>query len=135
MSSASNLAASLFSLHKHNEAQNLLEATLEARQRVLGATHPLSLHSASLLDQMRSHICAQAATSTVGRGALRRKERATAVPPSPTAWAEAEVRASAAEAELLEMLELEEAAAARPAGSGAKGKPGPKGKANTRRGR
>jgi hypothetical protein len=40
LTSASNLAATLFDLHQRAEARQLLGATLEAQWRVLGATHP-----------------------------------------------------------------------------------------------
>jgi tetratricopeptide (TPR) repeat protein len=70
LTSACNLAASLFGQRKYAEAQLLLEATLEARRRVLGPAHPDTLNTASLLDEMRSHIrAAQPATAPMGNAA------------------------------------------------------------------
>jgi len=57
---------------------------------------------------VRSEMRAKQPTKK-GAKAAARKERTAATPLSPTALAEAEVRAGAAEAELLAMLELEEA--------------------------
>ena len=86
----------------------MLQATLEARRRVLGNAHPQTLDTEWSLEQLRSSMRAEQPTRTAGKAAARRNERAAAPTLSPTALAEAEARASAAEAELLAMLDLEE---------------------------
>jgi hypothetical protein len=45
--STNNLAASLFHLRKHAEAQQLFEATLTVQLDVLGPTHPHTLNTTS----------------------------------------------------------------------------------------
>jgi hypothetical protein len=114
----------------------MLQATLEARRRVLGNAHPDTLGTAQGLENVRSCMRAEQLTRTAGKAAARRTERTAAPALSPMALAEAEARASAAEAELLAMLDLEdpEAAAGGTSGS-AKGKGKAKGKARVQGGK
>ncbi len=100
----------------------MLQATLEARRRVLGTTHPDTLAAAQKLEHVRSEMRAVQPTRTGGKAAARRAERAAAPALSATALAEAEARARAAEAELLALLDLEEPEAAAGGGSSGKGK-------------
>ena len=106
--SAQNLAATLTYQAKYAEAEEMLQATLEARRRVLGNAHPDTQSTMGCLELVRSEMRAEQPTRTVGKAAARRNERVVAPALSPTALAEAEARASAAEAELLAMLELVE---------------------------
>ena len=128
--SANNLAATLAHQAKFAEAEEMLQATLEARRRVLGTTHPDTLAAAQSLENLRSEMPAAQPTRTGGKAAARRTERTAAPVMSPTALAEAEARARAAEAELLALLDLEEpeAAAGARGGSSGKGKAKSKGK-------
>jgi hypothetical protein len=93
------------------EAEEILEATLEARQRVLGNGHPDTIDSAQCLEGVRRAIMITRAERTQrgGKAVARRSERAAAPALSPTALADADARARAAEAELLAMLDLDEA--------------------------
>ena len=90
------------------EAEEMPQAALAARRRVLGSAHPGTLATAESLEVVRSAMRAKQPTKK-GAKAVAHKERAAAAPLSPTALAEAEARAGAAEAELLAMLEVEEA--------------------------
>jgi hypothetical protein len=81
----------------------MLQATLEAYQRVLGDAHPGTLECAHSLESLRSCMRAEQPTRTVRKAAVRRTDRSAIPALSPTALAEAELeaRARAAEAELL----------------------------------
>ena len=127
--SSNNLASSLRNQGKYAEAEEMFQATHQARQRVLGSAHPGTLATAKDLESVRSEMRAKQPTKK-GAKAAARKERAAAAPLSPTALAEAAVRAGVAEAELLAMLELEEAGAEGESKGKAKGKV--KGKASKR---
>ena len=108
LTSANNLAYSLSGQGKHAEAVEMLQAAHQALQRVLGSAHLDTLDSVQALEFLRSQMHAKPPTKK-GVKAAARMELAAAAPLSPTALAEAELRAGAAEAELLAMLELEEA--------------------------
>jgi hypothetical protein len=114
---------------KHAEAEEMLQAALAARRRILGSAHPDTLASVESLESVRSIMRATQPTRK-GAKAAARKECAAAAPLSATALAEAEARAAAAEAELLAMLELEEAGVDGESKGNAKGKA--KGKASKR---
>jgi hypothetical protein len=114
---------------KFAEAEEMLQATLDARRRVLGNSHPDTLATAQSLENLRSNMRAAQLTKIGGKAAARRTERAAAPALSPTALAQAEVRARAAEAELLAQLDLEEPGAGAGGGSSGKGKGKAKGKA------
>ncbi len=103
----------------------MFQATLTARQRVLGSAHPDTLDRAQHLKSVRSAMRAEPRAKRGGK-ATARKERAAAPSLSLTALAAAEARARAAEAELLAMLESEAGAAGSAKGS-AKGKKGKRG--------
>ena len=75
---------------------------------MLGNVHPQTLDTEQSLEFVRRAMRAEPPTKKAGKAAARRNERAAAPALSPTALAEAAVRASAAEAELLAMLDLEE---------------------------
>ena len=66
LTSASNLAATLFDLHQRAEARQLLGATLEAQWRVLGATHPDTLDTARSWEEMQSQMRASQTAATAG---------------------------------------------------------------------
>ena len=124
---ANNLATTLTDQAKYAEAEGVLQATLEARRRVLGSSHPDTLGTAQDREIVRSAIlrAEHPTTGRTGRGgkaAARRKERAAAPALSPTALAQAEARARVAEAELLALLDLEESDAAVASGGGSSGK-------------
>ena len=119
--SARNLATTLAHQAKFSEAEEMLQATLEAYRRVLGHAHPRTLECAASLENVRSAMRAEQPTRTAGKAAARRTERAAVPSLSPMALAEAEARARAAEAELLAMLDLKEPEAGAESGSG-KGK-------------
>jgi hypothetical protein len=89
----------------------MLQATLVARQRVLGSAHPDTLATTEDLELMRSKMRAKQPAKRGGKAVARRKERAAVPLLSLTALAEAVARAGVAETELLAMLELEEGAA------------------------
>ena len=123
LTSASNLATFLACQSRYAEAEGVLQATLEARRRVLGNAHPDTLATAQSLEQVRSEMRAVQPTKTGSKAVARRIERAATPALSPTAMAEAEVRAMAAELELLAMLDREEPEAGAAGRSGsAKGK-------------
>ncbi len=63
------LAISLFNQCKYAEAQPLCEATHEVQRRVLGPAHPDTLSTASLLDEMRSHLRAALPATAAGNAA------------------------------------------------------------------
>ena len=105
----------------------MLQATLEACQRVLGIDHPDTLVTAQGLENVRSCRRAEQPTRTGGKAAARRTERAAAPAMSLMALAEADARARAAEVELLAMLDLEKPEAG--AGGHGNGKGKAKGKA------
>jgi len=71
----------------------LQAAALGAYRRVLGDAHPRTLAVAQSLENVRSCMRAEQPTRTGGKAAARRTERAAAPALSPTAVAEAEVRA------------------------------------------
>jgi hypothetical protein len=83
---------------KYAEAEDILQAALVARRRVLGSAHPHTLATAGFYEKVRSLMRAKQPTKK-GAKAAARKERAAAAPLSPTALAEAEAEAGAAEAE------------------------------------
>ena len=128
LTSAGNLASTLAHQAKFSEAEEMLQATLEADRRVLGDAHPRTLECAESLKNVRSAMCTEQPTRTAGKAAARRTERAATPSLSPTALVESETRARAAEAELLAMLDLEEPEAGAGSGSG-KGKGKAKGRA------
>jgi hypothetical protein len=72
------LAVTLFDQRKHAEAQLLFEATLEVQRRVLGPTHPGTLNTASIFDQMRSHMRAAQPAAAMGNAA---RSAANQLPP------------------------------------------------------
>ena len=119
---------SLAHLGKYEAAEEMLQAVLAARGRLLGSAHPDTLYTAESLKSVRSHMRATQPAKK-GAKAAARKEHAAVTPLSAIALAEAEARAAAAEAELLAMLELEEDGSAGTSSS-AKGKA--KGKASKR---
>ena len=66
-SSDAHLAATLFHLRKHAEAEQLLAATLKTQKRVLGPAHPHTLNTASLLNQMQSQMRAAQPAAADGK--------------------------------------------------------------------
>jgi hypothetical protein len=93
--SASNLATSLWYQGKHAEAEEMLQAALAARRRVLGSAHPDTLGTAESLKSLQSQMRAKQRTKKGVKAAARNlKERAAAAPLSPAALAEAEARAA-----------------------------------------
>jgi hypothetical protein len=135
LNNANSLATTLAYQAKFDEAEGMLQATLEACRRVLGNAHPETLGAAQSLENVRSCMRAEQPTRIGGKAAARRNERAAAPALSPTALAEAEARARAAEAELLALLDLEEPEAAPGGGSSGKGKGKAKGKAKVQGGK
>jgi hypothetical protein len=129
LTTAHDLATTLFRRAKYAEAEQMLQSTLDACRRVRGNAHPHTLGTERLLEALRTSVRAEHPTRVAGKAATRRDERAAAPALSPTALAEAEARARAAEAELLAMLDLDEPGAAALGGSGsAKSKRGGKAK-------
>jgi hypothetical protein len=63
------LAITLCNQCKYAEAQRLCAATHEVQRRVLGPAHPATLSTASLLDQMRSHLRAALPATAAGNAA------------------------------------------------------------------
>ena len=120
LTSANNLGVSLLKQKQYAEAEELLQAALEASRRVLGSAHPNTLAMEQWLEDVRSAMRAAQPAKRGGKAAARRKERG-ASPPSPTALAAAQAKASAAEAELLAMHAHEVAGAAGSAKGAAKG--------------
>ncbi len=62
LTSANNLAMSLYKQGKHAEAEQMLHAALASRQRVLGPAHPDTLGTARSLEHVR--VCIRATPPT-----------------------------------------------------------------------
>ena len=69
LTSANNLATTLFNQGKCVEAEQMLHAALASFQRVLGPTHPNTLQTADSLEDMRARIRATPPTSTAAPAA------------------------------------------------------------------
>jgi hypothetical protein len=94
----------------HAEAEELLQAALASRRRVLGSSHPDTLATVKYLEYVRSQVLAKPTKSQhpVRTNVRSKRHSSTVEPLSQTQLAEAEARSRAAEAELLAMLELDD---------------------------
>ena len=71
LTSAGNLAHSLCHQGKYADAEGMLQATLAARRRVLGSTHPETLATARGLENVRSAMRAEQPTRIGGKAMAR----------------------------------------------------------------